>query len=287
MTPSEILRSKISDVGIVGCGTIGSALAHAIERDYAKSAQVVALVDREERVAHSLQRQLAHHPPVVSLHELIRRSQVVIEAASVAIAARVARLALAHDKDVLVMSTGGLLTGRAGWERAAARSGGRLYVPSGALCGLDGVKAMALGTIRRIRLTTSKPPRALASSPWIRSRHVRLDRLRRATVVFEGSPAETVKAFPQNTNVAATVALACRGSRRLRRGQPPIPTVRVVADPALRVNVHELEVESDCGRLSVKIENRPSTTNPKTSELAIRSALATLRQMFESVRVGT
>ncbi|MBI3320067.1 MAG: DUF108 domain-containing protein [Candidatus Omnitrophica bacterium] len=274
-------------VGIVGCGAIGSALADAIERDYAKIARVVALADRDRQPAFSLQQRLSNHPPIVSVGELIRRSHVVIEAAAGAVAARVARLALAQDKDVLVMSTGGLLTGRAGWRRAAATSGGRLYVPSGALCGLDGVKAMALGTIRRIRLTTSKPPRALASSAFVRSQRVRLDRLRRATVVFEGSPSDAVKAFPQNTNVAATVALACRGPHRSRRSRAPVPTVRVIADPALRVNVHELEVEGDCGRLSVRVENRPSSMNPKTSELAIRSALVTLRQVFESVRIGT
>ena len=185
------------------------------------------------------------------------------------------------------MSTGGLLANRARWQRIAKTSGGCLYVPSGALCGLDGVKAMALGTIRRIRLTTRKPPHALASAPFVHTNRLQLDRLRRATVLFEGSPSDTVKAFPQNTNVAASVALACRGPHRSARTGSPRPIVRVIADPTLRVNVHELEVEGDCGRISVRVENRPSATNPKTSELAVRSALVTLRQIFESVKIGT
>ena len=140
-------------VGIVGCGTIGTYLAHALERDYRDVAKVVALVDEQAAPARALQTTLVAQPPIVSLPELIRRCDVVIEAASVSIAARVARLALAAHRDVLIMSAGGLLTDHA-WQRAANRSRGRLMVPSGGLCGLDGVKAMAIGTIRHLRLTT-------------------------------------------------------------------------------------------------------------------------------------
>lgn len=274
-------------VGLVGCGAIGSALARAIERDYARVARVVALVDRERPNALTLQRQLASHPPVVSLPELIRRSDLVIEAAAVSVASRVARLALAANRDVLIMSTGGLLMGGASWQRAARRSRGRLHIPSGALCGLDGVKALAMGTITRIRLTTRKPPRALASSPFVRAKRLQLERLHAPKVLFEGSPADVIAAFPQNTNVAATLALAaCVGVASFTRKRP-MTTVRVVADPALRTNVHELEVHGDCGRISARVESRPSATNPKTSELAIRSALATLHQLFTPVRIGT
>ena len=76
-------------VGIIGCGTIGSALAQAIERDYAKTARVVALADRDRKPALALQQRLASRPPIVSLRELIRRSHLVIEAAAMAAAARV------------------------------------------------------------------------------------------------------------------------------------------------------------------------------------------------------
>ena len=151
-------------VGIIGCGTIGTALATAIERDYAEHAKVVALTDTVRSRALSLQQQLRHQPPIVQLSELIRRSQLVIEAAAVSIAARVASLALAANRSVMIMSTGGLLGHHARLRRLARRSKGRLVMPSGGLCGLDGIKAMAVGTIRRLRLTTSKPPRA--DSAW-------------------------------------------------------------------------------------------------------------------------
>lgn len=280
-------------VGIVGCGTIGCALAHSLERDYRHAAKIVALADRKQDAAKALQQRLPSRPPVVSLPALIHRSQLVLEAASAALAPRVARLALEAGRDVLIMSTGGLLTSTT-WQRAVARSKGHLHIPSGALGGIDAVKALATGSIRRVRLTTSKPPQALASAPFVRNRHLRLTRLRRRTVLFEGSPAEAVRAFPQNTNVAATLTLAaspphqhrwCGGSRVPRKR--PTVTIRVVADPSIRVNRHEVEVEGAQGRLSCLIESRPSATNAKTSQLAIDSALVTLRQLFEPVRIGT
>lgn len=268
-------------VGIVGCGTIGSELAHHLERGFRHVARIVALADRQRDAARVLQQRLTSHPPIVSLPELIRRSQLIIETASAALAPRVARLALAANRDVLMMSTGGLLTSTT-WQRVAQRSRGRLYVPSGALCGIDGVKAMAVGTIRRIRLTTRKPPQALASAPFVTARHLSLQRLKRPTVLFEGSPREAIRAFPQNTNIAATVSLACTLSSRRR----PAITIRVVADPSLRVNQHELVVEGAHGRFVCMVESRPSR-NPKTSQLAIDSALATLTQLFHPVRIGT
>ena len=270
-------------VGVVGCGTIGSELARALERDHAQRVRIVALCDQSRACAVTLQQHLRTHPPIVSLPTLIRRSQLVIEAASASVSARVARSALAAHRDVLIMSTGGLLADRSSWQRIARRSRGRLYVPSGALCGVDGIKAMAAGTIRRIRLTTSKPPKALASAPYVRAKHLRLDRLRRRTLIFEGTPRQVTTAFPHNTNVAATMLLACLSSGRT----PKSVRVRVVADPALRTNRHELDLEGDAGRIRVRIDSRPSATNPKTSELAVRSAMATLRQLFEPVRIGT
>lgn len=274
-------------VGLVGCGTIGSRLALALQQDYRSCARVVALHDVEPKHARVLATQLRSsprtavvrgEPAICTLPELIRRSDLVLEAASPAIAAEVAVRALRAHRKVFIMSVGGLLRDRS-WQRMAAQSRGQVYIPSGALAGLDGVKAMALGRIRRVRLTTSKPPRALASAPYVQRKRLNLTRLTQPTLIFQGSPQAVVQGFPQNTNVAAAVTLASGvPSSRIR--------IRVVADPTLRRNRHELEVEGDGGRLQCVIESRPST-NPKTSELAVRSALATLRQLFSPVHIGT
>jgi aspartate dehydrogenase len=265
-------------VGLVGCGTIGTQVALAVQRRYAHVARIVALHDVDLRKAQALRRRLHPAPALESLPGVIRKSRFVIEAASVDAVRDVVLRAHRGHRDVLVMSVGGLLERRL-WRKVAARSRGRVYVPSGALAGLDGVKALAVGRIRSLRLTTRKPPKAFASSPYVRRLGLRLSQARRPRVLFEGTPRAVVRAFPQNTNVAAALALAGgKGGMRAR--------IRVVADPTIHVNVHELEAVGDCGRIACRFESRPSA-NPKTSELAVRSAVAALGRLFEPIAIGT
>ncbi len=265
-------------VGLIGCGTIGTQLARALEQRYARSVRLTALHDSDRSHAEALRRQLRRPPPIVSLPQVIRRSHLVVEAASVSIAADVATRALRANRQVIIMSVGGLLRNRR-WRAAASRSRGRLFIPSGALAGLDGVKALAVGRIRAVSLTTRKPPRALQGAPGLARRGRRLLRLAKPTVVFRGSPRAVVKAFPQNTNIAAAVTLAS--------GLPDtVPRIRVVADPAATRNTHELEVVGDCGRLRCLITSRPSA-NPKTSEVAVRSAIAMIGRLVDPIVIGT
>ncbi len=273
-------------VGLVGCGTIGRRLAQTLRRSYPHLARLSAIHDGDMAQAIALRRFLRSSVRIVSLNELIRRCELVIEAASADAAVDVAVRALRAHRDVLIMSVGGLLRNNA-WRRIARRSQGSVWIPSGALAGLDGVKALAVGTIKRVSLTTRKPPQALAAAPYILQNRIELDCLKVPRLLFEGSPLEVVKAFPQNTNVAATLALAVSGQAepKAKKGSPPI-LVRVIADPTLSANVHELEVEGDCGRIHCRVESRPSA-NPRTSELAVRSAIATLSRIFEPIRLGT
>ncbi len=266
-------------IGLVGCGTIGTQLARTVDRRYRSRSRIVALHDRDRQRALALQRQLSSAPPVCSLSSLVRRSDLVIEAASAQAAPAVVRAALGRGRSVMVMSTGGLLRDQA-WRGLAARTGSRVYLPSGALAALDGVKAMRLGRLRRVTLTTRKPPRALADAPAARRLRARLAGIRRPLLLFEGSPRAVVSGFPQNTNVAATLALACGSAASRVR-------VRVIADPRLRRNVHELDVQGERARIRCRIESRASRTNPKTSELAVHSALATLDGILNPVVIGT
>lgn len=264
-------------VGIVGCGAIGSALAQYVTRRLVPRARLVAVCDRQRLRAQRLARRLVPPPAVVPLADLVRRSDLVIEAASADVVPTLVRCATAARRDTLIMSAGGLLQAPSLLRLAAAR-GCRLYVPSGALPGIDGVKAARLGRIRRITLTTRKPPAALADAPGVLRRRLALSGLRRPRLVFEGPPAAAVRAFPRNINICATVALAA--------GRCPI-TVRVVATPGLRGNVHELEVIGDVGTFRLRTESRPDAANPRTSRMAVASATACLQTLVEYVRIGT
>ncbi len=264
-------------VGILGVGAIGRSLAAAIDEKRI-DAQLVALSDQERERAEAFAASLASPPPVVSLEELIEISDLAVEAASQAALGEFVPRALARGRDILVMSAGGLL-GHDDWFREAAAKGCRIIVPSGAIAGLDGIKSAAMGRIESATLTSRKPIAALEGSAYVLSRRLRLGELKVETTIFEGSAEEAARAFPATSNVAASLRLAAG---------PAVPVcVRVVAVPGGTKNVHEIRVEGEFGRLSVTVENVPSKSNPRTSQLAAFSALATLAGLTRSLRVGT
>ena len=227
-----------------------------------------------QRLVHTL------HPPVpvLPLNRLIRKCHLLIEAASPQAVQELLPQAIRQKRPLLILSTGGLLR-NAKWIREAIRRKVPIYLPSGALVGLDGIKAAAIGRLRSVTLTTRKPPRALSTAPWVRQRKIRIQRLRRPRLLFQGSALQAASRFPQNINVAATLALAGIGPTRTR--------VRIIADPRIRTNIHEVEAIGSFGRLFTRTENRASPRNPRTSQLAVQSAVATLRQIVQPLKVGT
>ena len=267
----RITRPRFNDLyrtGIVGCGTIGSALGLGLQRPpLAGAFRVVAVSDLDPARAAALARRLRCPVAIHPLAMLIRRSDLVIEAASAAAAPEIVTRALTARRTVLAMSVGGLLS-IAARLRALSRRGGHLLTPSGAIAGLDAVKAGCLGRLQRVVLTTRKPPAALG-----------LKSLTAPRTLFRGSAARAVRAFPQNINVAATLALAGVGPARTE--------VRIIADPAVTRNIHEIEAVGTFGRLTARVENRPSRENPKTSQLAILSAQAALESLASAWRIGT
>lgn len=264
-------------IGLLGVGAIGRTIATALDRKQI-NAELVALADQDQASAAALSAELASRPPVVSIDEMIARSDVAVEAASQAALAEFVPKALARSRDMLIMSVGGLL-GRQDWFRQAEATGCRIYVPSGAIAGLDGIKSASIGRIEAAELTSRKPVAALRGSKYVVDRGIQLDGLKEDTVIFEGPAEEAARAFPATSNVAASLRLAV---------EPSAPVcVRVVAVPGGNENVHEIRVRGEFGRLSVRVENVPSKSNPRTSQLAAFSAMATLRNLTQSLRVGT
>lgn len=271
-------RPRRLAVGIVGCGAIGGALARYIERELSGEMTVAALTDLDQRKAQQLAAQLAGRPRVLPLTSAIQQAALIIEAASANVSFHIAQQALEAGRHCLVMSVGGLL-GRTEALGALARERGvQLLVPSGALAGMDAVKAFR-GRIRRATLTSRKPPQALQAAPFVQERRLSLETLQQESVIFEGSAQEAVIGFPQNANVAATLALST--------GAPDVVRVRIIAVPRAAVNSHEVSVEGDWGAMTARLESVPSAENPKTSQAAIASAQALLRDLTESVRLGT
>jgi aspartate dehydrogenase len=269
------MPSKLK-VGILGVGSIGQTFARAVDQGRF-DAELVALSDDDSAKAQNFALTLACHPPVVPLDDLIDRTGLVVEAASQAALPTLVPKALARARDLLVLSVGGLL-GHDEWFAEAAKKGSRIFVPSGAIAGLDGIKSASIGRIDSAVLTSRKPAAALKGTKFVSDRGICVDDMKQETVIFEGTAEEAARAFPTTSNVAASLRLSVDASVPVR--------VRVVAVPGGTQNVHEIRVRGEFGELSVDIKNVPSRANPRTSQLAAFSALATLANLTRSLRVG-
>lgn len=265
------------NVGILGVGTIGQILGAALDEGRLE-ARLVAICDQDEAKATTFAASLSSRPALVSMDELLRLSDLVVEAASQAALSSFIPRSIQCRRDMLIMSVGGLL-GHDDWFQQAHENGCQIYIPSGAIAGLDGIKSAAVGRIDSALLTSRKPVAALIGTKYVRESGLRMDALAAETVIFDGTAEEAARAFPSTSNVAASLRLAV--------GASPMVRVRVVAVPGGKRNVHEICVEGEFGRMTVNVENVPSRNNPRTSQLAAFAALATLADITSSLHVGT
>ncbi|MBI4454231.1 aspartate dehydrogenase [Candidatus Woesearchaeota archaeon] len=263
------------NIGIIGCGTIGSELAKSIEKF--KDVSIVALCDVDEEKAKRLLIQLSTKPQIVGIDRLIEISELVIESASKHIVKEVAEKTFYKGKDLMIMSVGGIISNEH-LLKLAEEKNCNLYIPSGAICGIDGVNSASIGKINSVTLTTTKPPKALEGAPYIVKNNLNLNTITKKTIIFEGSALEAVDAFPANINVAASLSIAGIGAEKTK--------VKIVADPNSSKNMHEIVVEGDFGKLTTVTENLPSPNNPKTSYLAVLSAISMVKKIVGNVKVG-
>ena len=265
-------------VGIAGCGTIGRKVASELDCGFVPGARLGGISSRNLARARRFASNLNCRPPVVGLERLVEMVDLVVEAAPASAFDSIAKLTLGAGKDIMVLS-GGALLDRDDLFALAERTGATIYVPSGAIAGLDGVAGAAAGRIDSITMITRKPPSGLRGAPGVEKAGIDLDALTEPTVVFEGPALEACMLFPANVNVSAALSMAGVG--------PTLTRIRIYADPTVDRNTHDIVVEGEFGRLSIRIENVPSAANPRTGVLSALSTLAALRRITSHVRVGT
>jgi aspartate dehydrogenase len=265
----------LKSIGIVGCGAIGKALLQAVESGKL-SVRVAGVTSRTEKSAREFLQAFKNPPPYLSLAELVGASDLLVEAAGGSIVPSLAEAVFAAGKDLMVISVGALLDHPEIIQRSR-QTGCHLYVPSGAIAGLDGIKSASVGQITDVTHTIRKPPLGLEGAPYLVERGISLVGLQEEKEVFSGSAREACRGFPANVNVTAAVSLAGIG--------PDLTRVRILAVPGLARNCHDIDVDGEFGRLHVHIENVPSE-NPKTGKLTALSIIRALQDVFDPVRIG-
>lgn len=252
-------------LGIIGCGAIGTDVA--IAADSMKEIEKIYLFDIKKAAAETLCSQLKK-ATIQPVDKFLQDVDVVFEAASQQAVMQYAASALEAGKDIIIMSIGSLFDDslRRKLEQIAQKNHRKIYLPSGAVCGIDGVLAASVESLDSVTLVTTKPPASLGTSVETR------------TVVYRGNARDAVKKFPKNINVAACLSLAGVGFDKTM--------VEIVADPVeTRIN-HKILAHGKFGRLRAEVENMPNPKNPQSSYMASLSAIAILHRVLSPIQIA-
>lgn len=252
-------------VGILGCGAIANLIVQNVNSDNT-NIQIKYFYDRDCERAENLA-SIAGGIAVYNLEDMLDKVDLVLEAASQESVRKSALKIIESGTDMITMSVGALMDEdlREVLTNAAKKYNTIIYAPSGAVSGIDGIKAASVTGIDKITLITRKSPKSLGKE------------ITEEEILFEGKASEAVKEFPMNINVAASLSLASDKDIN----------VKIIVDPKVSRNVHEVEVKGSFGQLKTTTMNFPCTANPKTSMLAALSAIKLLRSLDEHLIIGT
>jgi len=275
-------KNELKKIGIIGCGAIGSELAIAVDSRKV-NAELVVLFDVYQDAVNTLANKLKTKPLLArNAEEFVANDMdIVVEAASQGAVRKYARLVLENNHDLMVMSIGALLDSKLydDLTSIAEKHDRRIYLPTGAIAGIDALRSVK-HLLQEVMLTTTKSPRGLEGAPFFETHKIDLRKIKRAKVIYEGKAEDAVKFFPANVNVAAALSLAGIGGKKTK--------VRIVVDPNVKVNIHEITARGSFGEMHFEVKNVPSPTNPKTSYLAVLSAIECLRSICDDrVSIGT
>jgi aspartate dehydrogenase len=273
-------------VGVIGYGSIGREIIAAIRRQEIPNAKIVGLFDKESQVIDSVDydnselhlfsdfKEFYNSPIYSSL-------DIVIECASKGAVREYGKIIIESKKDLIVLSVGAFsdIKFLSELQNLSNLNNTRILIPTGAIAGLDSIRSVKK-YLDSLSITTTKHPKSFAGAPFFKTSKIKLDEISNETVLFEGNAITAIEYFPANVNVAVSIALAGIGLEKTR--------VKIIADPMISVNKHEILAKGSFGEIHIIVQNVPSPTNPKTSYLASLSAIECLRSLCnENFRIGT
>lgn len=252
------------NVGIIGCGAIANIIASRIVPED-NNIEIKYFFDKDIERAENLAT-FAGGVAVLDFDDMLNDVDLVLECASPDSVKLLAPKILEKGIDMIIMSIGAFMDTDfyANVLKIARENNAHIHLPSGAIVGLDGIKAVADFGLKEVSLVTRKSPKSLGKN------------IDTEEVLFEGKASQAVKEFPLNINVAATISMAC--NRDI--------DVKIIVDPKVDRNVHEITAKGDFGEFKTITMNHPCAANPKTSMLAAISAIKLLKSFDETISVG-
>lgn len=269
-------------IGIIGCGTIGSYVLDAVQINDVKNAKVAVVCGRTNQSKGKDKVDEYNIPWITNPDELLDYDlNVVVETASHEALADYGPKILRAGIDLIPLSLGTLVDANVLEELISEANSGNsiLHVPSGGIGGLDALQAALIAGVDNVTMTTRKAPVAWKDIHYVEKMNLDLKNMEEPTVLYEGSARHCVKEFPQNINIAAALSLAGIGFDKTQ--------IRIIADPHVKYNTHEISWEGKAGRFQMTLENEPVPTNPRTTYMACLSAVASLNRTRSPYRIGT
>jgi aspartate dehydrogenase len=264
-------------VGIAGLGTIGGKVADVLDQGI-PGLTLAAIHTRTESAALERMKSYRHPVPLVSPEVLAQNADVIVDCVPKQAFRGVVEPALKAGRVVVTVSGAALLANE-DLIGLAEQHGGRIILATGALLGLDAIRAAAEGNIHSVTMVTRKPPRSLIGAPHLVDNQIDINDLSEPLLVFSGNAFDGAAGFPSNVNVAAAVGLAGVGARNTK--------LEIWADPTRTRNTHTIKVDADSARFEMTIENIPTESNPGTGRITALSVITTLRGLVQSLKVGS
>lgn len=275
--PSETTED-CKAVGVAGLGTIGLQVAKALDNGDIDGLHLAAVCSGSTEKAQQRVADFKNPPPVTSAEQLAANCDIVVECVPKTAFLHIAEPVLRAGLTLITVSGAAILANPQIVD-TARNAGGRIVLATGALLGLDAIRAAAEGEIKSVRMVTRKPPRSLVGAPYLSEHDIDVASFTDATRVFKGTAAEGAMGFPSNVNVAAAVGLAGIGADATE--------LEIWCDPALERNTHSITVDAESANFEMKIENVPSEENPGTGKITALSVIAALRAEASPLRVGS
>jgi len=271
-------------IGLLGCGNIGSFISNAINVGRVSKIELVCIYDKNKENTNKLAKSLKKTPIVLdSVKDFSKYNlDLVVEAASQQAVKENLLVLLEGKMSVLVMSVGALLDNKLMKNvlEMCRNKSVSIYIPSGAIVGLDGVKSASSGKIYDVCLQSIKPKKSLIDNEYLKEKGVNVSTLKKKTLVFDGLATDAVCLFPKSVNVCAALSLAGIGADKTK--------VKIIVDPDADIIRHIISVKGEFGEFQTDVKNVLSLDNPKTSYMASLSAISTLRKIEDrTINIGT
>lgn len=253
-------------ISIIGQGAIAAYVREHLPQGISEVAQIVR--PGKETAGET--------PWISSIDALPPGVDLVVDCGGHAALAVHGPAALAKGIDVLTVSLGALADDALYDELLNAAQTGRakVHLASGAIGGLDALRAACTGPMQSVTYTGRKPPAGWQGSPA--EDILDLATLTEPATHFTGNARQAALAYRKNANVAAAVALAGIGL--------DATWVELIADPDAPGNTHQIHAVGQFGEMHFQITGNSLPENTRSSALAAMSVVSALTEQQRAIR---